>query len=481
MPELNDEFAHVSCYNKTTLVSDPGIRDFWGESIDRFWASMYDSTGCLGGAIWAWADEIFMLPDTCVGYGPWGVVDGWRRRKPEFWHVKKAYSPVKITGYNRSKDRNLALTIANRFDHTSLNKVTIYWSEKGANQHWKLPDAMPHKKLLFVLPRPVEDDIVNIYFYLDSLLIDGYSVILKMPDHSVSGMQASVLKLAKTRESTVISNEFINASFSNATGKINHIVFQNDTLLTGGPIPDLGLMNHQKSWESQKTSGIRDIISEGQWKLKTFNVKQEKENVIVSAEGTYDTLRMSYSITFTPDGKMNVKYSLGSITGIAPQAGLRFAVSQKADKVTWRKRGYWSIYPDDHIGRLNGIASIRNPMTEQYRVEPTWGWNYDTKDYFLGGPQVSDSIYKFVNRDYSSRKMNFFLYGVGFTGTTSMFTVRSDGSMSAKMDVMKNSTQYLSVDRFWSYPDLSWGNYEGDKTPSEANGEFSIILNKARR
>ena len=39
--------------------------------------------------IWGCTDEIFYPKENApCGYGPWGVVDGFRREKPEFWHMK---------------------------------------------------------------------------------------------------------------------------------------------------------------------------------------------------------------------------------------------------------------------------------------------------------------------------------------------------------------------------------------------------------
>jgi hypothetical protein len=104
---LFDEWAH---YTYATLRDDPNIRKFWGESLDRMWTNIFD---VRGGAIWRYVDEIFMLPEpkagspwwkthakrsgeeysgNCVGYGEWGIIDVWRRKKPEYWSVRKAYS-----------------------------------------------------------------------------------------------------------------------------------------------------------------------------------------------------------------------------------------------------------------------------------------------------------------------------------------------------------------------------------------------------
>ena len=73
-PLLNDEFAHVSCYNLDTLRRDPGVRNFWGESIKRFGEKFLADDGCLGGSIWAGIDDVFLLPGGPTGYGEWGII-----------------------------------------------------------------------------------------------------------------------------------------------------------------------------------------------------------------------------------------------------------------------------------------------------------------------------------------------------------------------------------------------------------------------
>lgn len=94
IPALFDEWAHPACYTYATLQEDPNIREFWGHSLEKMWSGLFDAPGGLGGAIWGYVDETFMLPEPkmgtafwkefahtakpedyqgkCVGYGEWG-------------------------------------------------------------------------------------------------------------------------------------------------------------------------------------------------------------------------------------------------------------------------------------------------------------------------------------------------------------------------------------------------------------------------
>ncbi|UJH92678.1 hypothetical protein LZ575_09540 [Antarcticibacterium sp. 1MA-6-2] len=94
---LFGEYAHLSTYNRRELLTDPGVRDAYNVPLVNFYDSIYSHKNNLGGAIWSGIDDTFHLPDgKIVGYGPWGPLDGWRRPKPEYYGMKKAYSPIKV-------------------------------------------------------------------------------------------------------------------------------------------------------------------------------------------------------------------------------------------------------------------------------------------------------------------------------------------------------------------------------------------------
>lgn len=69
-PTLFGEYAHLNCYNRRELVTDPGVRDIWGLGIEKMWELIYAADGVLGACYWAGIDDIFYMPSgEPVGYG----------------------------------------------------------------------------------------------------------------------------------------------------------------------------------------------------------------------------------------------------------------------------------------------------------------------------------------------------------------------------------------------------------------------------
>ena len=134
-PTLFGEYAHLNCYNRRELVTDPGVRDIWGLGIEHMWELVYASNGTLGACYWAGIDDLFYMPSgEPVGYGEWGVIDAWRRPKPETFLVRNIYSPVKLAVPPPGAGWAPNLTLDNRHDFTDLAELAFTWRvlESGA-------------------------------------------------------------------------------------------------------------------------------------------------------------------------------------------------------------------------------------------------------------------------------------------------------------------------------------------------------------
>lgn len=299
IPALFDEWAHPACYTYATLQEDPNIREFWGHSIERMWSGLFDAPGGLGGAIWGYVDETFMLPEPkvgtafwkefartakpedyqgkCVGYGEWGIVDVWRREKPEFWATKKAYSPVRLMTTEVASflsGQRLLLPLYNRFDHTDLDEIKIRYTYKGVEKELPAPSIAPHQKGLLVIPAETweEGELLSICFYTATgELLDAEQVSLGSDYHvRLADSEASpvngVLQVEETAGMMTIKGDGFEIPFSKETGLISNATSKGQVIIEKGPFLHLDInLNHLTGAEERpEVPDLRQRLEEAE-------------------------------------------------------------------------------------------------------------------------------------------------------------------------------------------------------------------------
>ena len=85
----------------------------------------------------------------------------------------------------------------------------------------------------------------------------------------------------------------------------------------------------------------------------------------------------------------------------AREVGLQLGVPLWCDKLQWRRRGEWTVYPDDHIGRNDGIAMAHAPGPQT--VPPTQPFALD--DTPIGTNDFRSSKRNFVFASLTDKKV----------------------------------------------------------------------------
>jgi hypothetical protein len=156
------------------LWVDPAIRDAWVAPMVPIAEKFFASQSTHGSMIWCFADDLYCVPgrgfeygrgDTrshfaepayrqsgrgLVGDAPWGFVDGWRRPRPEYFHVHELFSPVHVVA-----TRDHELTLENRFDHTDFGECNFEW-QRGEQRGLLEVHAAPHAQTTLTIPNAPE-------------------------------------------------------------------------------------------------------------------------------------------------------------------------------------------------------------------------------------------------------------------------------------------------------------------------------------
>lgn len=479
MPVLADEFAHPSAYDNEERGRDPNVHAFWGESINRFWEKMFVTEGSLGGAIWAFDDDPMSNSQNVFG---WGLVDVWRRPKPEYFMAKKAYSPVRLEDKpvsNPGAGKELTLPIRNWFDHTNLSELQVAWKVGGETGTLPGPSVEPHASGTLALParqwKP--GDVVNITFSSNAgFLYDEYNIPIDPPAVILPGPSGPAPRLADSPDQITVTGANFVITFDKKTGSISDGAIKGATLLKGGP--NLNIIG----------ATLRD------WAVKQISAKTDGNEVVINIAGTYaavpesaggrggrggrgaaqatapagnpSTVEVRFEVRIDGTGAIVTRYTLDKFdltppaTRVVPwnntnaggyqEIGVSFLVTGQVDELTWHRKGYWSAYPDDHIARNEG-AALRRGHTPQVNVKPTWSWSQDETPPGQG------------TNDFRSQKEYIYFASAVISDSKLAVRAESAGTDAVRLEVLApsqpDSDLRMNINNLWNYRGLGNGNY----------------------
>ena len=493
IPALFDEWAHPACYTYATLQEDPNIREFWGHSIEKMWSGLFEAPGGLGGAIWGYVDETFMLPEPkvgtafwkefartakpedyqgkCVGYGEWGIVDVWRREKPEFWATKKAYSPVRLMTTEVASflsGQRLLLPLYNRFDHTDLDEIKIRYTYKGVEKELPAPSIAPHQKGLLVIPAEAweEGELLSICFYTATgELLDAEQVSLGSDYHvRLADSEASpvngVLLVEETAGMMTIKGDGFEIPFSKETGLICNATSKGQVIIEKGPFLHLDInLNHLTGAEVRK-SARKFLTSDSDWKKQSLTYTRKEGAVEVALSGFYQDVQTDILIRISPAGEMNVSYVVaGQPNGYLRETGLSFYLPERLDYLQWERKGMWSCYPEGAFAGNTGETSLYNPKQVRYGENPAQPWLADTHNYYYWA-DAGTNCDRPLTQMAKGMKENIYRYTLSATGGGAGLTVcSSDASLACRTSKRGDGQLMLYINNRWDYPEIAWGNY----------------------
>lgn len=473
-PVLHDESTHIPCYDRNDQRRDPGVRDFWGQTIKQFWDRLWKAKGVLGCAIWAGLDEVRCSgdKDTDVSFAgaPWGILDGWRRKKPEFWHVRKAYSPIRLTGRPEADGGKLLLLIENRFNHTNLNEIDVFWQAENQKGHLRGPDVPPGEQGILRLPiTSLPESGLKISFTdpFGNLVEDAeYRPGLEAPELPV--LHGGAPAIREEHDGLIVEGEDFILQFSKKTGLITQGRIRGVPVVTGGPYLQLtGL--YLEPWQLDEVKGETAddcaviTITGGYGRVRVrFRIRIDQSGLM---ETVYEFLDMPYP----SPRKLAMRVGDDTDSGGYEEVGIYFCIPRDMDILSWRRRGLWSTYPDWHIGRLCGQALKHGPEKERGKAAvPEWEWQLDEKDPVLFGRYDTG---RRGTRDFSSMKSHITYASVKYRENKAAFAVLSDGRDSVRVSLTHHPDAVIG----WEDPRVDYqGNWSRQENSQGSGGRTEM-------
>ncbi len=378
-------FLYSECPNiwDVRYCVDFGALDLWAAVIDRTWEVTWDEPGLMGHHTWEWQDRAVQdkCPTKIYNYEPKtgvqylkckGIVDGNRNPRPEYYHMKMAHTPIKVESKAdvASKPGYVILDVTNRYSFTNLNELNAEWTLLNAGT--KVASGTAHLdlaprtrgKVELALPAGAKADSLRIDFnYADGLNVVSYQFRLteaetpKLP--TMSTLLPADLKFPRLNLTCDVVGCFPANWRPGARFRCYLSNIKCEPAITG----DL----YDRRLEDIRTMDAEIIID------------RAPNPVAGRVHAEYKDGRFSYRIDW--DRRQTDIQELG----------WAFEMPRECDHFSWQRQAYWSVYPEDHIGRPSGTATPDSADVPLMITTRPDAHDFDSTKYYCDWASLTDA------------------------------------------------------------------------------------------
>ncbi len=437
-PILIDEYFPPQTFTfADELKINPGLDIVnWStgqNGTNSWWSQIYESKSVVGGAIWAGIDEEFYFPDgTTRGYGVWGFVDVWRRKKSLWWDSKLIHSPVFIPTRKlglETGQKVVRVPVQNRHSFTDLKELRCEWSLAGKRGRVTCGVGPGTRGEIEVpVPRGTTNGALLALRFYDASgdLVSAAGVTLGTPPVvRVAQPEAGCPEWTQDDKSIRVQAGKMTLVVEKATGRVT-----GTTSLKQFPTV-FAARREDKNVFNPGGVAYAQFPDEATRVIESVTASRKGEALAIVVRDHYRDFKGEVEMMIDRTGQCTVSFKYDySGTNFNPcELGLRFVVDGKCDKVSWRRQTEWDVYPEDHIGRPTGVAAARGSKVK-FAVAPSWPWQLDETE--LG------------SRDFRATKYNIFETELRSTAGGGI-RVEAAGDRNARACVMKDGVFFYTL------------------------------------
>ncbi len=396
-PEVNTVRSYATQLSRPVIFTE--YAHALGLATDRIqseWAIMQASPRLAGGAVWMFQDQGILRTseksadereanpyvwldahhyyDTNQLDGMDGIVYSDRTPQPDYFEVRKVYSPVQIATTSAPVQpgaNEVTLPVENRFDFRSLEHYTLEWTVRDNRSilaEGRVPlQAAAHATEQVKIPVKLPDNLSGDFFTLALRCVDekGNSLYERMvrlepsaalnPAQAVvQGAAASPLQLTETPDAFVVRHPLISLSLDRHTGELT-LSDPAGAVLARGPLPHTG---RTRITQTEELRAKADSL----WLGSTLShpadlattATQKADGITLHVQGKYSRNDIpaqfivgGFTATLRPTGALEISYEFTpeQADGRMIEAGVSFVAAPAATEFRWVGQGPYPGYP----------------------------------------------------------------------------------------------------------------------------------------